>query len=471
MVDQKKNTEPEKTTEQAKQFQEDYAKKVQMIRQAKGDAKAGIDGMIAELEFHLNACPMGPKFLGKNVKYEAATGWFTKKKELNLMPFKQGLQDPDKKRVSNVRSELEATLKKHPDNAELHALRAIQVYQDINQAGIRTDKLGAMKNCITEMAVAICNGADQVTYSIWFVNMYVGYLEYLKDRINRITRTAQHVPNKRVIELRRILKARMSQLAFFQGVRDKLMGVTRLATLLKGTIYVNESITSMEVKQAASMLLKGNELQNIKDTKKKASHVLYIYFTLSLLYANIPILKEKVKENLVVMPEIHRDIILQKRMIISVDGINEFKAELYSGHNKEAKSSALKLLKFFQDTIKEHLDTSILTKQFEIDPFIKIAWIILEARDLFPMADLTTMLNMAREGLEVLFSKRCQLKGAEDQARDLYNALTDLELNEESRKRDIAFQNRTEEAEAAAAESADEDGSFDGESQMPVSLR
>ncbi len=450
-------------------FAEEYAKKVKLLKQSKGDAKAGIESMIRELEYLVNACPMGPQFLGRHLKYEVSKGWFGKKSSrVNLTPFKQAIQNTEKARITTIRQELEGALKKHPSNAELHALHAIQVYQDINQAGVRTNKLTIMRTALMEISLAVYNGADQITYAIWLVNIYLAYLEYLKDRILRTLKMAGHIPNPRIIELRRILQGRLLQLTFLQGVKEKMVGVNRLATLLKGTIYVNESVTIFEIKAAAQMLLKGTESQNVKDTKKKASHLLYIYFTLTLLYANMPIFKEKVKENLKLMPEIHRDIILQKRMIIAADGINEFKAELYSGYNKEAKESASKLIRFLNETIKEHLETAIMTKQFEIDPYIKIAWLTLEARDLFPLPDLQELLGAAREGLEVLFTKRCQIKGASEQARELYNALTDLELHEESRKRNydqIQAQQAQEEAEQVEAKN-EKDG-FD----MPISLR
>jgi len=465
----------EERKETAAQFAQEYADKMRMLKSGKtADAKAGIEALIKDMEYLVDSCPTGPAFLGKRQKYEESKGWFGAKKsdgQLNMTPFKQAIQNTEKKQVSMIRQELENALKRFPNNAELHALHAIQVFQDINQAGIRSKKLNAMRASLTEMALSIYNGCDQITYAIWFINMYIAYIEYLKDRIMRTTKSADHIPNQRVIELRRELHVHLMQLNFLQGVKEKMVGVNRLATLLKGTIYVNESISILEIKAASQMLLKGQEMQNIKDTKKKASHIIYIYFTLTLLYANVPILKEKVKENLINMPEIHRDLILQKRMIIAADGINEFKAELFSGYAKEARESASKLMKFLSDTIKDHLETAIMTKQFEIDPYIKIAWITLEARDLFPLSDLHELVSSAREGLEVLFSKRCQIKGAAEQGRELYNALTALELSEESRHRDMA-RNAAAEAKAAEADAVAEAAYAKAAAiDMPTSLR
>ncbi len=99
------------------------------------------------------------------------------------------------------------------------------------------------------------------------------------------------------------------------------------------------------------------------------------------------------------------------------------------GDESSAKKNAKDLFGSCLDMINQYLEYSILNKPYEIDPFMKAAWIVKESQGLFPEKEYRVMLDKADELLSIVMGKRGQAKGSFEQANALYDELIDIRLN------------------------------------------
>ena len=376
-----------------------------------------LEGLIKEMKSLVAAAPLTQDFIG-SVVYEKGGIFSKKNSSLDISSLRKQVLLGTTTVGLKLRQEIEANLKKYPAHGEMHALHAIQVFKDTSQGGVSSQKLQIIKGAVKELAIAIYHGADSVAILIHFMNIYIAYLSMLLDRTHRIVKQSYSIQNSEVAGLRKTLLTMTQQLGFLQMVKSKVGGLQKLASTLGNTNYTLEPINVDELREASRMLLQGQESQPIKGSNKKGSHLLYITFAKIQLFAQVPILRSSLIKSLKSVPEVHRDLVLQKRMVILVDGINEFKHAVYNGKAAEALDGAKKLLQFIQQTITDYLEAATLTKSFEADPFLRYAWVVLECKELFSADEFQGLLRQAMKYLQVITSTRCLLKNATEQAQN-----------------------------------------------------
>jgi len=141
--------------------------------------------------------------------------------------------------------------------------------------------------------------------------------------------------------------------------------------------------------------------------------------TLCLIFAKIPILKNLIKDTLKKIKDTSRDLILQKKMILNAQRVSEYQFAIARGDQKAASHIATIIYEKSLNTIKEYLENAILYKNFEVDPFIKAAWIAKDSHQLFTETTVKQHLEKGKELLDIVLGERCQFKGSYEAAKNL----------------------------------------------------
>ncbi len=129
------------------------------------------------------------------------------------------------------------------------------------------------------------------------------------------------------------------------------------------------------------------------------------------------------------VPDLSRDMILQKAMVNTMTFLTEFRLAFACGDQPLAKTKAKDLFSRCTDMIDQYLEYSILSKPYEIDPFMKAAWIVKESQSLFPDNEFKPMVSKASELLHIVMGKRGQAKGSFEQAKILNEELIGIKLH------------------------------------------
>jgi len=72
------------------------------------------------------------------------------------------------------------------------------------------------------------------------------------------------------------------------------------------------------------------------------------------------------------------------------------------------------------------MEYTVLTKAYEVDPFLKAAWIAKEFKGLIVDEELEKKLREAINLLRIIEGERCQVKGATQRAFDLKQSIEDI---------------------------------------------
>ena len=110
--------------------------------------------------------------------------------------------------------------------------------------------------------------------------------------------------------------------------------------------------------------------------------------------------------------------------------LTDFRIAYASGDEKLAKTKASDLFARCNEIINQYLEYSILNKPYEIDPFLKAAWIVKESRELFLELELKPMIIRSINLLNIVMGKRGQAKGSYEQASVLHDELTAIKLEQ-----------------------------------------
>jgi hypothetical protein len=378
------------------------------------------------IEILLLKFPGSPDFFGDRRIYPEKKKkiFFPIKRKLNFYELRDEVNRfAESKEVLDPRTKIRKLMKKHPFNPELRAINGIQVYNDALQSGLDQKKLDVLQDSLIEIGSALHNGCLSIFNISWFIRIYLRYLELLKDRYaneyNAISRDNQKHLRKSVDDLNRAILKLTSMLS----IRDKLGGLAMLNAKLKSSVYITSIISNEEIKAAATASLQ-NDLSRTVSQGKTANYVLLVVLTLALLIARIPSFKFLLADLLKTIPDLTRDLMLQKNMIRTMTSVTDFQLAISSGDAEKSREVADKLFKRCKAVISQHLEYSILTKPHEVDPFLKAAWIAKESSGLVMESEYRLRLEESLKYLQIITGNQGKVKGAFELARQLQNDIS-----------------------------------------------
>jgi len=385
---------------------------------AQVQGKAGLEARqhnreIAEI---LTFFPYGPGFFGGTLAYPAKKGGiFSRAVKLDMTKLRREVNNfTNKEGLSSCRGEIKSKLDQDPTNAELHVLNAILVYNDAMQAGAaELNKLQILKNALSEIGRAMHNGPISLFNTNWLVAIYSSYLGFLSDRLYRLKTERSSGQDPDQVKLQTELTHQVAMAANLKMISERQKGIKRLNGMLKKTSFFVKNLDKKLVGKAAGIYLKGGPDQPIVAGESlKCGTVLQLHFTLLNLYSNAPFLSTLVKQMLDMVPEVHRDLILQKRMVLANQAQMEFYQAFAQDKSALARDLAEKLFSFHANTIDQHLGESLLDRPFMIDPFVKYAWMVKDSSHLFRMDQNNERAQKALPMLRIVQGERCEVQGA-----------------------------------------------------------
>jgi len=376
----------------------------------------------------LEMFPGSPKFLGKNVIYP--------KPKRRLLIFQKHLPDlidlrdavsqlPGKLELDSPRKKILRLVESHKYFPDVHALHAIQIFNDTIQSSNNIKKTNILKGSLIEMTKAIINGGITIFNVTWFIKIYLKYLELLNiNYTNQHKAMVNHFSQTIRIQSNDIHKNQVC-ISALMTIADKLGGLTLLNQRLRGTPFFKTSISNSEIRGACSAIIAGEDNKEISHGKD-AKSIMWVLLTFLLLFSKIPILKSHVSKKLSIIPNLNRDLILQKFMVTSMQTLTDFRLTFAVGDREKAKIQASRLFNKSSELIKQYLEYSILTKAYEVEPFLKAAWITKESVGLFSDSEYQKMVNQSMHYLKTVLSKSRKLKTMSDQALVLQNHLINI---------------------------------------------
>lgn len=375
------------------------------------------DRIIADISHIVERFPDSPEFLGKEIYYpEPRKKLFGTRKKPDVSEIRGEVQKfTEKEGVTRARELINKKMKQHPHDAELHALRSIQLYNDLSQSGINQSKMDALYDPLSMMARALHNGGVSIFNANWFMTIYLKYLDIMRERLSREYRFGVHHADPDVRSAAERLYLKGLKVPRMLQIKHHMNGLTNLNMKLKGTAIVTECISILDLKMACQAVAGKNPTKAI-GPGKPANSILYVTLILNSLFARIPILKEVVAKVLQHIPDLNRDLILQKQMIINSSRTNDYLLAIASGNTDKAREVANALYNKSLQNIEYYLENALLKQQYEVDPFIKAAWIAKESRDLFDTETNRERLSKAAEYLDVILGSRCQHRGSLERA-------------------------------------------------------
>ena len=375
----------------------------------------------------LDMYPGSPSFLGKNILYSGSSKrlFFFSKRLPDLTEIRKFVSKPDESKDGTIRLKIKKLVKRYQYSPEIHALNAIQVFNDTFMSGLEGKRLIVMKESLIEITNALYNDGASIFNVTWFIKIYLKYLESLNKKYihayNIISKQCLH--NTKDVSYD--LYGKKMQTLILLTVRNRLGGLTQLNQKLKGSRFFREGIQPKEIRDACRAILHNDKNRMISEGKS-AKYIFWIVISMNLLFANIPILKDLTKNTMRHVPNLNRDIILQKAMVITMLSLTDFRLAFACGDELSARSKAADLFRRCVELISLYLEYSILTKPYEIDPFIKAAWIVKESQGLFPKNEYRAMIEKAIEILDVVKGKRGKGRGLSEQTNLLNKELLEI---------------------------------------------
>ncbi|MCP4752590.1 MAG: hypothetical protein GY866_17010 [Proteobacteria bacterium] len=357
-----------------------WGKKKRALEKIKTTDETEMPGMDQWLELF----PDSPSFLGKEIYFpQSKRNGFRRKKipDLNLLREKVH-KFSEEGGIDNARYEINNLLKRYPYLPDAHAFKAIQTFNDALQSGTGPKKLNIVGRSLVGISKTLHNGGISIFNTAWFMTIYLKYLELLNERISREYGRLINHENRQARRLAVDLYQMLLQIPRLTQVKRNLGFLSMLNVKLKGSRIIAENISMKELSTACEQLGRRNENKTV-GPGKTAGNIVFIMLVLNSVYSRIPILRKLVNDILVSIPDISRDLILQKHMIVNTGKVTDFQLAAAAGNTKLAKDLANSLYAEGMETIKEHLENAILTKTYEVDPFLKVAWIAKESGDLF----------------------------------------------------------------------------------------
>jgi hypothetical protein len=385
-----------------------------------------------EMEEMQKMFPGSPKFLGRaDYTIKKRKLGFVKIKYPNINKLREKVNRfAEKKEISDPRQQIRKLLKRYPGYADLRALNGIQIFNDASQSGLDAKKIKIIQGSLREVSRAMYNGGYNLFVMNWFIKIYVRYIDALKDKyLHEYNSTRNHFSNE-IKKLSKDIHRKHLQLTLMSNVKNKLTGLQMLNAKLKNSVYLISNITPNEAKMASMAIKNEDGARKIGDGGKTASNIITVIMTLNMLMARIPILEDMVKLYQRSILNVNRDIVLQKIMVNNIQRVTDFQLSMASGDITQTHDIANKMFLDCLDIRKQYLDTGILTRQHEVDPLIKAVWIAKESKGLFKAEEYKKMLEHSMKILDVIFSKRVQVKSVHEMARGLQDDIHFIMIEE-----------------------------------------
>jgi len=387
--------------------------------------------IIGEFEHLTKMFPDSVQFLGKAIYYpQPKKSLFKSRKLPDLSDIREEVKKfSEREGVTHARESINKKLKQFPYLADLRALKAIQVYNDLSQSGISQNKMDALYDPLVMMTKALYNGGVSIFNANWFMTIYLKYLEIIRERLSREYNFGNHHADPDVRKYSDRLYQKLLKVPRLIQVRNHLTSLTQLSLKLKGSAFVTESITTQELKLACQAIAGKNETKVIS-SGKPANSIVFVTFILNSLFSRVPILRDMVSRNMKNIPDVNRDLILQKQMIINNVRVSDFQLALATGNKEMARELADKVFSQSVRNVNFYLENAILAQQHEVDPFLKTAWIVKESRELFETRINKERFQQSADFLDVIMSTRCQhrasLEVASNYLAEIKQLMTEL---------------------------------------------
>lgn len=366
------------------------------------------------------ALPDAPSFLGSNLIYpKRKRRLFGKlKRPASLAEVRKDIRKLEKGTdIGSARKKIQDLLKKYPYCPDLRALNGVQLFSDISQSGLVDKKLGAIGEALKEIAIAVHNGSLSLFNITWLVKIYIRYLEVLGGRIAQELNGTQDHYHWQVKKAVKELQQAQFKLETLIGIRTKLGGINLLNKRFKGSDYTTDCISKKEIEMAC--LASQKDLSMDIGNQKTAGYVLMIVVTTCMLLARIPIMEDLVTNILGGMPDISRDLILQKTMVGTMILVTKYQLSVATGEKEAMVKSANQIYNRSLEAISKYVGRSVLADPHEVDPFLKAAWIAKESKGLLNKSEFEVRLRKALQLLKVILKNPKEVKGAVDLANQL----------------------------------------------------
>ncbi len=377
------------------------------------------------IQLLLKESPDSPIFFGKGkltIK-EPKRRFFKKRQYPDLTTLRVDLNALSEKGKPDVhnRQKVRNDLKNYPNVPDLYVINAIYTYQDIprqNAKGIVSslsqDKLNEnqliqLKKAINEIVLAFHNGGLNIFNVNWFMKIYIEYLNIYKGRLTYEYSTLEGRQTKELTTLAEKLKGKQAEIINLLSIKDKLGGIARLSRRLNGTTYLSEGFTPLEIRKAVQAVKDGDPTKTISQDRT-ASKLVFILITLLFLLAKVPILKNLVEDILKKIPDDDRGMLLRKRMVLTIVLTNEFEVALAGSNKDKARETADQAYAYCLNTINQYTKDGLLKEQFEIDPYLKAAWVVKAASGLFAEKKYKEMLKQAYSMMETISGEKNHLR-------------------------------------------------------------
>ena len=381
-----------------------------------------------ETEYLIDMFPDSPHFLGKKIYYDRSGRRQARKlKDLpDLSEIRESVHKfSERENYDNSRKKIVRYLKKFPQSPDLHALKSIQIYNDMTQGGIMEPKIDVLGGALIRMAKALHNGGLSIFNVNWFINIYLAYLELIRERFVREYNMGVQHRDAEVRLSSEKLYPKIAKVPWLVDIKNNMRALATLNYKLKGSAFISGNITKLELLKACEAFSK-NRVDRVISPGKKAGHIVLIVLTLNVFFSKIPILRNLVHDILKAVPDLSRDLVLQKQMILNTGSIFDFKVALASGNLKLATDLADNLFIRSNKIINDHLENAFLIKMFEVDPLLKAIWVAVEAVHLVDNKIAKQRLEKARKLVKILLGERCRFKPVAEPAAQLQKKSNDL---------------------------------------------
>ena len=325
--------------------------------------------IIEKMDYLKGMNPYTPDFLGDDLAYPKKKRFFSRFKRIpDLGDLREEVnQFGESRKITNPRKKINLYIKTNPYNPELRALKGIQIFNDTAQSGLDKSKLDVLRQSVKETGGALYNGGISIFNTTWFIRIYLKFLETLQSRIsteyNGMNTNYHWQVRNAADELHRMLL----QVSSMLSVKKHLNGLTMLNAKMKGSTYTYEPISQDEVQEASMSMAKGGNKSF--GSGKTANYIIWVIITLSSLFARIPVLKKLVVDTLANIPDISRDLTLQKIMVSTVARVTEYQLALAEGELDKIRQLAYNLFQRCQETIRQHMNNIAFLHKIPIISF------------------------------------------------------------------------------------------------------
>jgi len=413
--------------DQTKGFKNLQANKATSFQTEKISADKKVSNIFEKVNYLKAMSPTSPDFLGSEIEYPQKKGLVFFRSR--IVPDLDQLRDEVDKfaeatKVTDPRKKIRKYLRIQPYNPELRALSGIQLFNDTMQSGLEEKKLNALYTALVEVANAVHNWGISIFNVTWLIKIYMKYLELLQKRISTEYDSLSRSFHWQVRQGADDILRELLQVTAMISVKEHLTGLMNLNAKLKGSAFTYGSITQEEIREACSTLV--NEGNKTIATGKTANYIVWVIITMASLFARIPMFRKLVAEILRTIPDASRELILQKNMVGTVVSVADYQYAIAIGNVDNIVESAHKLYNRCIEVIEQQINYTDLSKPYEVDPFLKAAWIAKEGDGLFELNEYEDMLKESIRLLSIVIENNDQVKGSFDLARQLQDDIEEI---------------------------------------------